>query len=117
MKEAMSNLTPEQAALGNAAVLYSFGQGASIHALSVVYEISEDEVVELIRTGMNNLMKAAITAKKEGARVERQACIQAALDERLTDDTGHPEDIAYNKGIADVIESIRERGEQPEKGK
>lgn len=59
-------------------------------------------------------MRAAVAAIREaeerGAARERQACIEAAEGERLTGETGEPEDEAYNNAIRDVVAALRARG-------
>ena len=42
----------------------------------------------------------------EATTLEYDRIVTVIEGERLTDDTGEPEDIAYNKAIADVLAAI-----------
>ncbi len=48
-----------------------------------------------------------ISAAAATCEAMRQACIEAALAELLTDATGISDDEAYNRAIADVVAAIR----------
>lgn len=48
-----------------------------------------------------------IAAAAVSTETMRQACIEAALAELLTDATGISDDEAYNRAIADVVAAIR----------
>ena len=66
------------------------------------HEGARDEAVKIWN-------EAHAAAERRGAEVEREACLLAVEGERLTDDTGEPEDDAYNQAVDDALNAIRAR--------
>ena len=82
-------------------------QGLKTFLLRLVGEQNTEMVLEAVRSAVlrNDAYRAAVL---------REA-VKAAEGELLRDDTGHPEDEAYNRGVHDVIFALRRMadGSQP----